>query len=122
VPQHNRENAIAIDVFCGAGGLSLGLAQAGFTVAAALDTIPSPSEHMVTNLANHATCAPIQDTSATDLLTKAGVGRGECTLLAGGPPCQGFSLQRRGDKGGPPECTGSSIRPHGRRDQARGFF
>ena len=31
----------------------------------------------------------------------AAVGPGECDLLAGGPPCQGFSLQRRGARHDP---------------------
>ena len=35
--------------------------------------------------------------SPDELLSVAGMAPGECDLLAGGPPCQGFSVQRRGD-------------------------
>ena len=93
--------AVAIDLFSGAGGLSLGLSQAGFRVAAALDNDPIAVGSYVRNLGAHATANPIEEVSAADLLACAGLGRGEVTLLAGGPPCQGFSLQRRGDRDDP---------------------
>ena len=91
----------AIDLFSGAGGLSLGLSQAGFKVAAALDNDPVAVASYKLNVGDHADAGPIEEVSAADLLTRAGVGRGELTLLAGGPPCQGFSLQRRGDRDDP---------------------
>lgn len=92
------DEMIAIDVFCGAGGLSFGLTLAGFTVAAALDNDPVAVRTYAENVGGHVECGSIQDVSGKDLLLRAGIGRGECTLLAGGPPCQGFSLQRRGGR------------------------
>jgi DNA (cytosine-5)-methyltransferase 1 len=91
-------NAPAIDLFCGAGGLSLGLRNAGFDLAAAVDNDPVAVRTYAANLGNHVWCASLEDISAADLLGRAGIGKGECLLLAGGPPCQGFSLQRRGDR------------------------
>jgi DNA (cytosine-5)-methyltransferase 1 len=90
--------AVAIDLFAGAGGLSLGLSRSGFTIGAALDNDPIASETYRRNIGDHITCASIEEVSAADLMKRAGVGRGECTLLTGGPPCQGFSLQRRGSR------------------------
>lgn len=96
--QLSNGNATAIDLFSGAGGLSLGLKQAGFRVVAALDNDPVAVRTYAANLGDHIFQAPVEQVSASDLLAKAGLARGECTLLAGGPPCQGFSVQRRGDR------------------------
>jgi DNA (cytosine-5)-methyltransferase 1 len=93
-----RDAPLAIDLFCGAGGLSLGLLHAGFRVVAALDNDPTAVRTYAANIGSHVFCAPVEELSAADLLSRAGIGPGECTLLAGGPPCQGFSVQRRGSR------------------------
>lgn len=98
---HDNGELIAIDLFCGAGGLSLGLKQAGFNVVTALDNDPVAVKTYVGVHGKHVACSSIEDVSAADLLSKAGIARGECVLLAGGPPCQGFSLQRRGERNDP---------------------
>jgi DNA (cytosine-5)-methyltransferase 1 len=95
------KNAVAIDLFCGAGGLSLGLAQAGFTVAAAVDNDPVAIRSYRENIGPHAICKSVEEVSTKELLSIAKLKPGECTLVAGGPPCQGFSVQRRGDRGDP---------------------
>ena len=87
----------AIDLFAGAGGLSLGLIRAGFNVVAAVDYDELAVKTYRENIAAHAILAPIgPDFRVKELLKAAGIGRGECDLLAGGPPCQGFSVKRRG--------------------------
>lgn len=93
-----ESDPVAIDLFCGAGGLSLGLRDAGFTIGAAIDSDPIAVRTYQDNLGHHVICGRIEEVSANDLMAKAGVSRGECSLLAGGPPCQGFSLQRRGQR------------------------
>lgn len=100
-PQHEGKVGSAIDLFCGAGGLSLGLREAGFEIVAALDNDPVAVRTYASNLKPCVSLGLIEDVSASDLLSKAGLSRGECTLLAGGPPCQGFSLQRRGNRKDP---------------------
>lgn len=94
----DQEPAIAIDLFAGAGGLSLGLTDAGFEVGAALDNDPVAVRTYTGILGSHIICAPIEEISAAELMRRAGVRKGECRLVAGGPPCQGFSLQRRGNR------------------------
>ncbi|MBX9645000.1 MAG: DNA cytosine methyltransferase [Novosphingobium sp.] len=83
----------AIDLFCGAGGLSEGFRQAGFTVLAGNDLFESAG---VTFAATHPEAKffgePIQDISAERLLSEVGLRRGELTCLVGGPPCQAFSV------------------------------
>jgi len=98
VQQRNCEDAIAIDLFCGAGGLSRGLNEAGIRIVAAADNDPVAVDTYRRNLGDHVICGAIEELSAADLMARAGIAKGECMLLAGGPPCQGFSLQRRGDR------------------------
>lgn len=81
-----------IDLYAGAGGLSLGAARAGFTVSAAVEldkfAIDSHTKNFpyVTHLDND-----IAKLSGNMLLMHAGLKKGELDGLIGGPPCQGFS-------------------------------
>ena len=85
-----------VDLFCGAGGLSLGLANAGYKIAAAFDNDPVAVRTYARALGPHVETALIEEIAGADILSKAGISRGDLALLAGGPPCQGFSVQRRG--------------------------
>src|SRR3972149_11650971 len=84
---------VAVDLFAGAGGLSLGFEQAGFDIAAAveLDPIHAAIHHL--NFPYSATvCADVRELTATHLEERAGLRHGEVDVVIGGPPCQGFSL------------------------------
>jgi len=87
----------AIDLFCGAGGLSAGLVEAGFDIVAALDNDPAAVRTYRHNLGDHILEGEIGDYSPEELLLRSGLNPGQCDLVAGGPPCQGFSVQRRGE-------------------------
>jgi len=80
----------AIDLFSGAGGLTLGLEKAGFRVVAAVEVSEKVSE---TFKANHPLVTlltkDICNVSGKDILDAAGVE--SIDLVAGCPPCQGFS-------------------------------
>lgn len=89
-----------IDSFCGAGGLGLGLQRAGFDILLSFDIDPICIRTININkkFFNHpAEAADIADMLNGNLLHKCNLRRGELFLLAGGPPCQGFSVQRRGN-------------------------
>lgn len=90
------ERYTAIDAFSGAGGLSLGLKQAGFDVRAAFDIDPRAVETYRKNLGDRIFQADARQLSGEELLHRANLSSGQLDLLAGGPPCQGFSKQKRG--------------------------
>lgn len=83
----------AIDLFCGAGGLSEGFRQAGFRVLAGNDIDKFAGQ---TFSATHPEAVffngPISEISATEILRATGLKRGELDCLVGGPPCQAFSV------------------------------
>lgn len=86
----NREQLAAVDLFAGGGGLTVGLKRAGFQVVAAVELEPHA---FATYKANHAdVTAYRQDIRTVDgsaLAAKSSTGT--IDLLAGCPPCQGFS-------------------------------
>lgn len=84
---------LAVDLFAGAGGLSLGLEQAGFEIAASVEYDPI-------HAAVHEFNFPYGKTFASDVSKVTGeqirreseIGDREIHLVAGGPPCQGISM------------------------------
>ena len=85
----------AIDLFCGCGGLTVGLIEAGFSVIAAVEVDRKAQE---TYLLNHPQVRMFDcDIRALDplsVLDCLAMKPGELDLLAGCPPCQGFSALR----------------------------
>ena len=85
---------LAIDLFSGCGGLSQGLEDAGFKVLACCEIRP---EARATFELNHPDTILLEDVRTEDpvaLKKKLGLRRGQLDLLAGCPPCQGFSSIR----------------------------
>jgi DNA (cytosine-5)-methyltransferase 1 len=84
---------IGIDLFAGAGGMSLGFEQAGFDVAAAVEVDPI---HCAIHKFNFPRTAviPVSVSALTgdDIRKRAGIGDKRVACVFGGPPCQGFSL------------------------------
>lgn len=86
---------VAVDLFSGIGGLSLGLRRARFRVAAAVELDDLAAETYRRNFPSVALLQQdISQVQGTALLKAANVRRGELDLLAGCPPCQGFSTIR----------------------------
>lgn len=88
------ERLLAADLFCGAGGLSLGLAQAGIDVVLGVD-------HYAQAVETHAHHFPglsvDWDLADVDVIEKVSRVMTECAIevLCGGPPCQPFSKAGR---------------------------
>ena len=94
-PQKNSNNRpVAIDLFSGCGGMSLGLEAAGFDIAASVEIDPIHSLVHHYNFPYGVTiCKDISKLSSQKLLTdlKNKGFKTDIDLIAGGPPCQGFS-------------------------------
>ena len=91
----NMRSPIAVDLFAGCGGLSEGLKNAGFAVAGAVEIDPLAAK---TYSLNHPEVRiwtnDIRDISALGLKRALRLRKGSLDLLAGCPPCQGFSTIR----------------------------
>lgn len=83
----------SIDLFAGAGGLSLGFHDAGFSSLAATDFDPSAATTFRANFPDTEFIeGRIEDVTGAQLLSAAGLRRGQLDVLLGGPPCQAFSV------------------------------
>jgi DNA (cytosine-5)-methyltransferase 1 len=93
---------IGIDLFAGAGGLSLGFEQAGFDIVAAVEIDPV---HAATHHFNFPNCIIIPKSivglSGRKLREIANIGNRRIDVVFGGAPCQGFSLMGQRALGDP---------------------
>jgi DNA (cytosine-5)-methyltransferase 1 len=86
---------VALESFCGPGGLSLGLKKAGFDIPLAFDNDAFAVQTYNENHGKHGYVLDASQVTGSDLLKLSGI-RGRLDLFSGGPPCQGFSKQKRG--------------------------
>lgn len=102
----NADDFLMIDLFAGAGGLSEGLKEAGFK---SLYANEIEGNYAATYSVNHnGTVVDQRDIRTVDagaVRKQLGLEKGELDLIAGGPPCQGFSINA------PIRCT-SDERNH----------
>lgn len=87
----SKKRPTAIDLFCGAGGLSQGLDDAGFRVLWGIDNEKNTKPTYEANHDCKMTVGDICKEEPPDL----GLEEGELDLVAGGPPCPTFSLVGR---------------------------
>jgi DNA (cytosine-5)-methyltransferase 1 len=89
----NGKRPLGVDLFAGAGGMSLGFEQAGFDVAAAVEYDPI---HCATHEFNFPDCAAIcrsvAEIDAKYIRDHSRIGDRPVDVLFGGAPCQGFSM------------------------------
>lgn len=88
--ESNNYQPTAIDLFCGAGGLTVGLKKAGFRVVAAVEIDEDKAR---TYKKNHPEVVlitkDIREITGKEILKLTGLKK--IDLVAGCPPCQGFS-------------------------------
>lgn len=89
----------AIDLFCGAGGLTCGLKMAGFEVKLGVELEHVAAETYRMNHPDHPLYeADIRTLNPHEIMNELNIKPGELDLLAGCPPCQGFSSHRTRNK------------------------
>ena len=88
-----NQRPIAVDLFAGVGGMTLGFEQAGFDVLASVEIDPI---HCATHAYNFpmwsAICSSVTEISGKEIREKSQIGDREVDVVFGGPPCQGFSM------------------------------
>ena len=76
-----KQHTTAADLFCGAGGLGVGLQSAGCRIVFAADSAPAAVQSYRSNFQHRATIENLHwDTTLPNV-----------DIVVGGPPCQGFS-------------------------------
>lgn len=84
---------LAVDLFAGAGGLSLGLEQAGYEIAAAVEYDPIHAAVHEYNFPYGKTfCDDVSRITGAEIREQSQIKDQEIHLVAGGPPCQGISM------------------------------
>ncbi|GCL41248.1 DNA cytosine methyltransferase [Dolichospermum planctonicum] len=88
-----KKRAIAVDLFAGAGGMTLGFEQAGFDVLASVEIDPI---HCAIHQFNFpfwtVLCKSVEETTGEEIRNSSQIANQEIDVVFGGPPCQGFSL------------------------------
>ncbi|WP_413457805.1 DNA cytosine methyltransferase [Herbaspirillum huttiense] len=95
-PGKSHRKPTGIDLFAGCGGLTAGLKNAGYNVLAAVEIDERARE---TYSLNHPEVIfageDIREVDPARVMEQLGIKEGELDLLAGCPPCQGFSRMRK---------------------------
>ena len=82
----------SIELFAGAGGLALGLEQAGFDHIGLVEINEAAANTLETNRPKwNVLCEDVEKVASRDLEKEFNLKRGELDLLSGGAPCQSFS-------------------------------
>jgi DNA (cytosine-5)-methyltransferase 1 len=94
-PQHAQHIINAIDLFCGCGGMSKGLTDAGINVIAGIDVWDKAIESYKKNNPTHLSLCKDLTTFSPQHFQE--LHNTPIDLIVGGPPCQGFSIAGRRD-------------------------
>lgn len=98
----DKDKYSVLEGFSGPGGMSLGLQRAGFEIILAFDNDEKAVETHRRNLSDRCIVADAAKLQAKELFRLLQMEKGELSLFAGGPPCQGFSKQKRNAHAGDP--------------------
>lgn len=90
-----------LDLFCGIGGLSLGLRVAGFDCVGGIDCWDDAVATFEHNLAHRCLRTDIGRLEVGEVARSFGVDANEIDVITGGPPCQGFSTVGKRDESDP---------------------
>jgi len=86
-----------LDLFCGCGGMSKGLNDAGFNIVAGIDIWDVAIKSYQKNFNHLAICSDLKDLSPELFNEKYNQQKLKIDLIVGGPPCQGMSIAGKRD-------------------------
>lgn len=93
----SREEFGVVDLFAGAGGMSLGFQTAGFEILSAVEVVEvAAATHHLNFPKSHIFCGDIAEYEPLKFVDKKSV-----RVVVGGPPCQGFSVAGKRDPNDP---------------------
>ena len=101
VKKNVKTKPTVLDLFCGCGGLTKGLVNAGLDVIAGIDHFERAVQSYDKNFNHLAICKDLTTYSPSMFSKAHNVGKGDVDILVGGPPCQGFSQAGRRDQNDP---------------------
>ncbi len=93
--------ARTLDLFCGIGGLTIGLDRSGIQSVGAVDIWQDALDTFQHNLRLPTLCADLTKVRAQEIYEHFGVSSADIDVLVGGPPCQGFSTVGKRDSSDP---------------------
>jgi DNA (cytosine-5)-methyltransferase 1 len=96
LPVNLRPRPLALDLFVGAGGLTLGFRKVGFQVVQAIDKDPNVARtYQHNNPDVDFVLGDIRLIDPKESISRLALRPGDLTVLLAGPPCQGFSESNR---------------------------
>lgn len=90
-----------LDLFCGIGGLSLGLERAGIKTIGGIDCWADAKRTFEHNLKVRCMLSDLTATTVAEIESFFAVSRKDIDIISGGPPCQGFSTVGKRDESDP---------------------
>ncbi len=111
IKKQKKEQLNVLDLFCGCGGMTRGLVDAGLNVVAGIDIWDKAIDSYGQNFGHMALCADLTKLTPVkfEKMRVGGVGgvsgsdggKKKIDIIVGGPPCQGFSIAGKRDKNDP---------------------
>lgn len=95
--QETNTTLNAIDLFCGCGGMSKGLTDAGINIIAGIDIWDKAIDNYKKNFHHTTVCEDLTKLSPESFNSLYNKENKNIDLIVGGPPCQGFSIAGKRD-------------------------
>jgi DNA (cytosine-5)-methyltransferase 1 len=97
---NDKKSLNVLDLFCGCGGMTTGLVNAGLNIVAGIDIWDKAIESYSSNHDHLSICADLTKLSPEDFKRKYNI-TSDIDVIVGGPPCQGFSIAGKRDQKDP---------------------